>query len=663
MTWKNPCLKPGKFRKSKKKIYGFDIETHGQKNEFLCASIVGDDYCETFYDKDAVIEAFQHSRFRNSLVAATNLSFDFFGVFDKREEMQCFRTLFRGSSLLFAKTHLDSSSRFFLKTIKEQKVKGTLTFIDTLNYAQMSVEDMGKVLGYEKLDMDGKIGMIPESREEWHKLVTYNIRDAEISRKFMRFLYDGFESMGATPKLTLASTAMSLFRNQFLKDIFFVHKQNDILDLMQGYYGGRTEAFRRGIIREANYYDVNSMYPHCMRKALPDPNSHRVTHKDTLEYIMKYEGMSEVKVFCPLNLKIPYLPYRWNGKLVFPTGEFGGWYTHFELRKAMSMGYDVRRVIKTHYYRKTCRPLKEYAEYLYRKRQELKKEGSPMQLVTKLLLNSLYGKFGQKFLGRETYTPISNFTHEQLQELDDFERVGEFIKHKKDSDPAHFCIPIWSSYITAYARDMLFGFLTSCDPWYCDTDSIITKSELETSDELGDMKLEMCIKEGVIVKPKMYALIDQENKEHVKIKGVRKRVLVGGVETYLDYGLFIGLEDNPALEYKKFMKFKEAQRRGMTVNEIIPMMKELDLEDNKRSWQNDFSWKESQRSLPLVMIDGVESEYRKELVRKARYAAEERVEKEMLEFIDSDLFDKGSVGVDICPVEFIENEIFFETGQ
>ena len=658
-SWRSPVLKAGKFRCNKKKLFGFDIETYSDKNNFLCASVVGEDgWRQTYFTKEDLINGFQHSRFRNSLIVATNLSFDFFGVFDKSNEIQSFKTLFRGSSLLFAKSHLGVNNKFFLKTKKEEWGK-TVTFIDTLNYAGMSVHDMGNILGYEKLDLDGKIGLIPENKKEVFELINYNIRDCEISLKFMKFLYDGFEDLGASPKLTIASTAMSLFRNKYLKDKYYLQNTDDILEIMQGYYGGRTEAFKRGVIREGNYYDINSMYPSAMTKRVPNPNTHRVTHKNVLDYIYNYEGMSKVSVFCP-DMKIPLLPYRTGNKLIFPTGNFSGWYTHVELRKALSLGYVIKKVHKTHYYKETCEPLKDYALELYETRKTAKKQKNKMQLVYKLLLNSLYGKFGQRFLDREEYTPISNFTLEQIREMKDFERLGDFIKHKKDSEPSHFCIPIWASYITSYSRLMLYDYLSTCDPYYCDTDSIITLCNIEESDELGKMKLEMKIKEGIIIKPKMYAVISDDNKEIVKIKGVKKKVVVGDVEVSVDYNFFLALEEDSSVEYRKFVKFKESMRRGLKVNEIIPMIKELDLDDNKRVWCGELDWNKVCLSSPHEIVEGMTKVERERLKVKTYDAMKDEKEAELQKFFDSDLWDSRSVGSDISDKEFLKNELSFE---
>lgn len=648
MTKFHKRLGPGKFRKNKKRIFGFDIETDkDNKNIFICASIYGDDgYQKFFRNKRDVIKEFQTKRFRNSIIAATNAGFDFFGTFDGEPEIMNFKLLMRGSFLLYARTWIDSSSKFFYKTKDSPQAYGTVTFLDTLNYAMMSVEQMGDVLGMPKLKIGDKIGKVPRNAVEWCEMKDYNMRDARISQMFMKFLYGAFEELGASPRITIASTAMSLFRNMYLKDTYYTQKTEDILEIMKAYYGGRTETFRRGPIGKRYYYDINSAYPYSMTKALPNPNKHRVTYDKSLDYINQYEGCSEVSIMCPDEMKIPYLPCRYEGLLLFPTGTFKGWYTHFELRKALSMGYIIKEVYKTHYYTEVCYPLKEYAKENYKRRLTRKK--TPMGMVDKLFLNSLYGKFGQRFMDRDDIQPISAYSADELNSFESFERIGDFIRTKKDGEPSYFCIPIWAAYITAYTRTLWFDFAVQCDPDYGDTDSLITKRQMPESNELGEFKLEMKVNNGIIIRNKMYALIDEENKEYVKIKGVMKRVKVkpGGSIQNLNYQIFTELEASNFLYYDKFMKFKESQRRGFKVNEVIEVAKELNLDDQKRSWPGPFSFKELQSSMPLKLIDGVPSDAHKALMIKARDEEVKRIEKEIQLYIGSDLFDKGSAGFD-----------------
>jgi len=243
---------------------------------------------------------------------------------------------------------------------------------------------------------------------------------------------------------------------------------------------------------------------------------------------------------------------------------------------------------------KVCQPFKGYVGELYSLRKKYKSENNSMELVVKLLLNSLYGKFGQKFIGRDNWIP-ANISMEELDKLDKVERVGDFFCVKKTSDPSCFCIPIWASYTTAYARDKLFSYIIETDPYYCDTDSIITDKELPESSELGEMKLEMYIKHGVIVKPKMYALLDGNNQEYVKVKGVGTRLTIESFKSILR---------GEKVSYIKFTKFKESMRRGLIPNELQNVEKDLSLEDTKRIWSSPFDPKRTQLSAPLHLIRG-----------------------------------------------------------
>jgi hypothetical protein len=318
-----------------------------------------------------------------------------------------------------------------------------------------------------------------------------------------------------------------------------------------------------------------------------------------------YHGASKVDVFVPLDTEYPVLPFRTpEGKVLFPTGKFTGWYTHIELREAMENGVVITKVHKTHYYTETCTPFKEYVNDLYNIRKEYKANNNPMEYVVKICMNSLYGKFGQKFIDKDNWQHESTVTLKDITESSVVDRQGSFIRLVKSSKPSAFCIPIWASYVTAYGRIKLHKAIKQTKPVYCDTDSLITKETLPESLELGDLKLEMTIKEGYIVRPKFYAMlqdeVDKDGKhiEYVKIKGLGKR---------LSYYEFVGLlhcplQDNgktQRVEYDKFTKFKEAIRRDFIPNEIIAVHKEFSLEDEKRIWPNEFDMNELQQGIPL----------------------------------------------------------------
>ena len=562
-----------------KPIYGYDIETYTKKNKFYCGSIYGDNFKETYFSKDDVINALHHPRFRNSYIAATNLSFDFMGTFYKKPAEYGFNLLFRGSELITAKSYL--RDRKFYRHRKEAGTGNMITFIDTRNYAALSVENLGKLLGSSKLKKPACLGRIPDNIKEKEEIVTYNLRDAEISQKAIKFFYQSFINLGATPKPTIAATSMSLYKNKYLHNDYFVHKVPDLQEQFKSYYGGRCEAFSRGMIRNYNYYDFNSLYPFVMTKDYPDPNTMRLTYKNHIGYIKEYEGISEVEISCPY-MKYPLLPYRTDTKLLFPIGRWRASYTHIELRKALKLGYKIHNVYKTYYFKATIAPFRDFVNDLYSLRLRYKRDKNPMQYVVKIMLNSLYGKFGQRFWDRDNWQPF-NLTLEELQKLDSFERFGNYIRTvMKQTIPASFCFPIWASYITSYARLHLYDSIIRSEPVYCDTDSLLTKYEFSDSNRLGELKIENSVKYGYIVKPKFYALINDDGEQTAKIK-------IKGLGTRLSLTQFYEFLENPQKSYDKFVKFKEVMRRNLLPNEIIDMTKHMDLEDNKRVWDNNFN--------------------------------------------------------------------------
>ena len=636
-------LNKQKMQKTSKKIYGFDIETYDNDNKFLCAVVYYDDnnYWK-FKDKRELINFFSKRRFEGAYIVATNLAFDFFGVFRNELEEKYFNILFRGSDLIFTKARIKDN-----KYVDCFNGTREITFIDTLNYARLSVKKMGKILNSEKLGHPKAFGRKPKNKEEWDEMFDYNKQDAKVSKDFLKFLFKGFEKLGANCKSTIASTSMSLFRNVYLKDEYYVKDSDELRDEFKCYYGGRTEAFYRGKIKNAKYYDINSLYPAMMLKELPDPNTKKVYVGSCPELIESYEGYSYVDLDCP-NMMYPLLPYRYNNKLCFPVGTFSGYYTHVELRKAKQVGYKIKNVHKSIYYTKTKKIFKNFVLDLYKIRQEYKSKNSPMELVVKLLLNSLYGKFAQKFDDKQNWVHKDNVTLEMINEFPNFEVVENFYRFNKGlGEPSSFCFPIWSAYITAYARLTFYDYASKYNAIYGDTDSIITYDTIEDSKQLGKMKKEMDIVEGYIIKPKFYALYDGEN-EHIKIKGIRD---IKNIKS------FMKVVYDQSAEYLKFIKFKESIRRNLKVNSMITVKKNLSLEDTKRDWSGlKFNINTLQKSKPLFLIDGITETDYKEIESKIN-AENSKI---MEEYYKSDLFDSKSVGDDITYDEFMENEIFFD---
>jgi len=353
-----------------------------------------------------------------------------------------------------------------------------------------------------------------------------------------------------------------------------------------------------------------------MIKEYPDPNSARYKAYGDLNLIKEFEGITRVKLYCPY-MKYPLLPMRINGKLIFPTGYISGVYTNVELRKALSLGYEIREIGETLYYKKTFYPFKEFVYDMYKKRNELKALNDPNEIIYKLIMNSLYGKFASKSLSETIFFNKEHLSNEGIDAV----RINPNVVMKDDNNgmiinkrvcDEAYVLPILSSYTTAYARLVLYDYLVKYEGLYCDTDSLVTEQTIPESTALGKMKLEYPIIEGVIVKPKMYYLKIRdkkgEEKDIIKLKGVPKKILYKGEEIQINKEVFKAILEGETITYTKFTKLKEGVRRGISPNSLMDVEKFIRLIDNKREWLSSFDHTKLGDSKPLYIKEEFSNE-------------------------------------------------------
>lgn len=597
-----------------KNIFGFDIETYSKDNSFYMGSLysldLNEPYIFVFYDKADFLNEIKKNKFRDCFICATNLAFDYMGIFFNNIEVNEFKLCFRGSMMIGANTYVfgEKNEKFFSPNSyyidsegKKHISKHRVRFIDSLNYAFYSVASMGKIIKCPKLPTpkciinDGlNFARKPKNQEEEEELRVYNIRDSQITYKFMKFLFNSFEKLDIVPKLTIASTALYCFRRNFLKNAYDIHDKEVLLKLFEAYYGGRTECFQIGKFTNYNYFDFNSLYPSVMAEnSYPDPNTLRQASyfevEDFIKQILfKYEGVSCVEVTAPSHLYYPLLPVRTKENLLFPIGTFKGYYSHIELKRAVELGYTINKHYKSIFYTGVCEPFKDFVNFMYNERMKYKNINDPIQLIFKLILNSLYGKFCQKF--ENTVIQPFNLSIKELRKIKEFERLNDFIIYKESTEPSSFNVVIWGVYVSAYARLKLYNEFERLKPIYCDTDSIITREKIKHNKLLGGLDLEYKIVRGCLIRPKFYAFQYEENgkiHDEVKIKGISEILKYDEFyDRLINHKINDDNEHYMEFNYQKFCKFKESLRRGLLPNQIIPINKKLLLKDKKRVFIN-----------------------------------------------------------------------------
>lgn len=275
---------------------------------------------------------------------------------------------------------------------------------------------------------------------------------------------------------TLASTAMRVFRRRHLRDVLYPAPAEAEDAVREAYVGGRVEVIRRKPDRPARMYDVNSMYPWAMTHPLPVRYAGRVRRRNPARW-----GVYRVRVGVP-DMEIPPLPCR-SRKLIFPVGVWDGILTGTELDLAEELGAVIR--VDEGWEWETEPVLQSYVEDLYDRR--VRAEDPAEKLVWKLLLNSLYGKFGQS---REAKVYLADDGSEGIWPIYRPDGTPSGAAYRLEVSRASHLLPHIACAVTALGRVRLWRLLSGSDPLYCDTDSVVTESDLPTGPGLGELKLE-----------------------------------------------------------------------------------------------------------------------------------------------------------------------------
>lgn len=350
-----------------------------------------------------------------------------------------------------------------------------ITFFDTLRHWPMSVSAMGEYIGKPKFKDYLSDKVTP-------KLISACQRDTEIVYDFVSQMLGRYFNLGLKIKSTLPSMAMQYWHTFNKQDL--PRLRGDTRERFRmGYYGGRVEVFKFGKIKGPIYhYDVNSLYPFVMREnEYPDITR---KEKETKNPDFSKFGMAHINIEIPYH-DFPGLPYRSEKEIIFPYGKISGAYCYPEIRQALSDGAKIGKVNWAVEYERSVSPFNEYVETCYGNRLNAKTDLD--KTFWKLMMNSLYGKFASK----DQLLTISKDREYTIKSASRFSNV------------------IWSAYVTAYARLVLLKYLREAGTvYYCDTDSVFTPNKMETSKDLGALKLEGVYKRSEFFGNKVY-VVDQ----------------------------------------------------------------------------------------------------------------------------------------------------------
>lgn len=361
---------------------------------------------------------------------------------------------------------------------------------------------------------------------------------------------------------TSAGLSLKMFNQCFQSDYLSQSDEKIVAKEKLAYKGGRTEVFKKKFKAEGKerlfYYDINSSYPSSMTEEMPF-KYHRTETYATDPRVIKPEG-----ILVPYNLYLAKVVYNGDNKEFIPnilvrdeksneiiavketdfTYQWG-----CELIEAFNNGCEV--------YLRECvmyKPKKvfdKFANHFYNERLKVKSTNVAKAMFYKTVMNSLYGKFGQRVFNKvgmasnctEMYRQIEGdnkillniitakdlIIYEYKERNAEFESVGKLMR--------------FASYITALSRCKLSKLMRDVgheNVYYCDTDSVFTS--VKPSDDfidqtvLGKWKMECNpIHKAIFLAPKLYTYETEDGEKCKKAKGITaKKVNFDDYEKLVD---------------------------------------------------------------------------------------------------------------------------------
>lgn len=412
----------------------------------------------------------------------------------------------------------------------EQSVK----IFDSLKILPMPIRDMPKTFNIEeqKLEID-----YVKEREVGHELTeqerAYVEHDTIILAKALNFMKSNGQN-----KMTTASNALASFKgfystNQFKKDFPQLDEKTDA-DIRRSYKGGWTylnPRYKNLDIGDGSVYDVNSMYPWAMKYC-------RLPYGDPVYFAGEYQpseiyDLYVICIECEFKLKPGMYPsIQIKNNFRYLATEYLEQSDGPTILCLTSVDYELFlhnyevNIIETYggyMFMSKVGIFQEYIDYWYNVKDESRSTGNKgMEKISKLMLNSLYGKFGARLDGQSKIPYLDEETNKVRFKLSEVEqRKGGYI-------------PI-ATFITSYCRDKIIRTAEVCGDRfiYADTDSVhivglapVSGMDVDNH-RLGAFKLEETFKRGRFIRQKTYMEVyqtDTGEKINFKAAGMPQRI-------------------------------------------------------------------------------------------------------------------------------------------
>lgn len=336
-------------------------------------------------------------------------------------------------------------------------------------------------------------------------------------------------------EMTTASCAYHNFSATFpFMSSYFPQLDVEFLEKYRlAYRGGRSQVnpiYEGKVLYNVNRFDINSMYPHVMRNMeLPVGKPIKCTTRGNYKF-----ELYEIDII--FKLKEGHLPCLLRKNVMF--GE-GSYYIQSDGLERLCISNIDYELLERHYdidvvqfleiwgFRTTTNIFKSYIDYWYDIKSRNK---GAKRMVAKLMLNSLYGKFGSRCIGKS-----------KIPYLD--EDGVLCMKTTEEQEMKKYYLPIAIAIVSHAHKLIDDGIMaTTVDKFvYCDTDSIHTLGSLPSdvidNKELGKFKLEGSELKSKYIRQKTYVYCELDGDEilyNITCAGMDDSTKAYALDTYGD---------------------------------------------------------------------------------------------------------------------------------
>ncbi len=362
--------------------------------------------------------------------------------------------------------------------LKWRKDRAVIEILDSLNFWREPLAQIGERVGLPKLEF-------PDGWSDRRTADRYCRRDVEIVATACTDWWDWIQAndMGKAAA-TLASQAMTAYKHRFMNHTIYIDDCERATELSRSaYHGGRVECFRIGYYRGSfHLLDVRSMYPHVMASGVfPTRLVHSVKSyslADLAAALVQYSVVADVTI----KTDEPAYPVRDGLRLYFPIGTFRARLSTAELDHAIARGH-IAEVHRVAVY-ESAPIFRAFVLEMYARRRACIEAGDLVGARQfKILLNSLYGKFGQRGIVWDTAEDALTLETEQWAEVEagtgritKFRQFGGIVQTQAADQESRDSFPAIASHVTAAARIYLWSLIMQAGRdhvIYTDTDSLL----------------------------------------------------------------------------------------------------------------------------------------------------------------------------------------------